>query len=63
MSLSLILNRVITFYQNNLLIALAVTLLLVYFLFRKPIFFLAISLITLFLIGMLYLIPIIDIWK
>jgi hypothetical protein len=63
MSVSLIFNRVIMFYQNNLLITLAVSLLLVYFLFRKPIFFLAILLITLLLIGMLYLIPIIDIWK
>ena len=49
-------NSIIAFFQNNLFIAIAAAILLVFLLYRKPKLFLTIFLIALFLSGVFYLI-------
>lgn len=51
-----IINSIITFFQDNLLIAIATGLLLVCLLFKKLKFFLTVFFIALILIGVFYLI-------
>lgn len=55
MSFSAVVNSIVVLAQKNLLIALAVTVLLIYLLLRKPKTFLAILFISLLLIGIFYL--------
>jgi hypothetical protein len=49
-------NSIIAFFQNNLFIAGAAAILLVFLLYRKPKLFLTIFLIALFLSGVFYMI-------
>lgn len=51
-----IINSIISFFQANLIIAIAVAILLIFFILRKPKLFFLILFIALLLYGVLYLI-------
>ena len=57
-SLSAMMNSIVSFFQENLLVAFIITALLIIMLFKKPKLFLVTILIVLLLIGILYLISI-----
>ena len=57
-SLSAMMNSIVSFFQENLLVAFIITALFIIMLFKKPKLFLVTILIVLLLIGILYLISI-----
>ncbi|MGA1869816.1 MAG: hypothetical protein ACMUJM_14875 [bacterium] len=56
MDFSEVLHIIITFFQNNLIITIAVSIVLVFLLFRKPKLFFSLLFLGLLLVGMLYLV-------
>jgi len=56
MIFTLVIDSIVTFFQDHLLFAVAFAIVLLFLLFRKPKVFLTISAIVLLLLGILYLI-------
>ncbi len=59
-SLSAMMNSIVSFFQENLLVAFIIAALFIIMLFKKPKLFLVVILIVLLLIGVLYLISILS---
>jgi len=60
LSLSAMMNSIVNFFQENLIIAFVIVAIVILLLFRKPKLVLVTVLIALFLIGILYLISILS---